>query len=122
MFELMVEDTFDSAHALRGYMGKCENMHGHTWRVQVFVRGSNLNKIGILHDFRDIKTSLSKITEELDHKNINEIGVFKDENPSSENLAKFIYKSIKKDFVGLSKVVVWESPVTCASFFEEENE
>lgn len=118
MFELMVEDTFDSAHALRGYQGSCENLHGHTWKVQIFLQGDKLNNIGIMHDFRDIKADLSKIMEKFDHKNLNDLPEFKVDNPSSENLARAIFIELKKTLPQLAKSTVWESPNTWASYYE----
>ncbi len=118
MFELMAEDSFDAAHALRGYEGPCENLHGHTWRVQVFMQGEELNKIGLLEDFKVIKGKLKKVLDEFDHKLLNDVKPFDAENPSSENLAKVIFQDMKKKIKSISKVVVWESPTTCASYWE----
>ncbi|MBU0687744.1 MAG: 6-carboxytetrahydropterin synthase QueD [Candidatus Margulisbacteria bacterium] len=117
MFELQVESAFDSAHALRGYKGKCENLHGHTWRVQIFLQGDKLNNIGIMTDFKDIKAVLGKVIDQLDHKNLNDLPQFQKDNPSSENVAKWIYGELKKELPGLVKVSVWESPTSCASYF-----
>ncbi|MFH1362235.1 MAG: 6-carboxytetrahydropterin synthase QueD [bacterium] len=118
MFELKVEDHFDSAHALRGYDGPCENLHGHTWKVQIFLTGDTLNKIGLLEDFKNIKKHLKAVLDEFDHKNLNDLKLFQAINPSSENLSKIIYKKMKIKFAGISKVTVFESPTTCASYWE----
>lgn len=112
----MVEETFDAAHALRGYEGPCENLHGHTWRVQLFLQGEELNKLGLLIDFKTIKEKLKKFLDRFDHHNLNDLAEFKKSNPSSENLAKLIFKKIKKDLPQLIKTVVWESATTCASY------
>jgi 6-pyruvoyltetrahydropterin/6-carboxytetrahydropterin synthase len=117
MYELMVEDTFDAAHALRGYNGPCENLHGHTWKVQVFLGGETLNKLGLLEDFKVIKKTLKAILAEFDHGYLNELKVFKDQNPSSENLARIIYKKLKSKIATTSKVTVFESPSTSASYW-----
>lgn len=117
MYELMVEDTFDAAHALRGYEGPCENLHGHTWKVQVFIKGDKLNNIGLLADFRDIKKALRNILAEFDHKHLNELKLFKLENPSSENLAKIIFEKMKTKIKFTGKVTVWESATSSASYF-----
>lgn len=114
----MVEETFDAAHALRGYKGSCENLHGHTWRVQIFLQGEKLNNIGIMHDFRDIKAKLSAIVEKYDHCNLNDLPEFKIDNPSSENLSRIIYLALKSVLPGINKATVWESPSTCASYYE----
>ncbi|OGC35591.1 6-carboxytetrahydropterin synthase QueD [candidate division WOR-1 bacterium RIFOXYB2_FULL_48_7] len=116
MFELQIEDTFDAAHALRGYDGPCENLHGHTWRVQVFFRGDKLNDLGILIDFKTVKKLLKELLDQYDHKNMNELVEFNASNPSSENLAKSIYLQLQPQLKGLNKVTVWESATTAASY------
>lgn len=120
MYELMIEDTFDAAHALRGYKGLCENLHGHTWKVQVFLKGEKLNSIGILLDFRDMKALLQEVIKKVDHKNLNELEEFKDQNPSSENISKFIFDVLKEKEMAVKKITVWESATTCASYYLDE--
>lgn len=117
MFELMVEETFDAAHALRGYEGACENLHGHTWKVQVFLKGNKLNKIGILEDFKAIKKKLRSALKAFDHKYLNDVPPFNKINPTSENLAENLFKNIKKSLKSLTKVTVWESETTNASYY-----
>ena len=92
MFELTVEDTFDAAHQLKGYEGPCENLHGHTWKVRVVVSGRKLNKLGMLLDFKEIKTALKRVLSGLDHRNLNDLPDFKKANPTSENVAVKIYE------------------------------
>jgi len=116
MFELMVEDTFDAAHALRGYEGPCERLHGHTWKVQVFLRGEKLKKEGFLMDFKEIKAVLSGVLNDLDHRNLNEIDYFKEQNPTSENVARTLAGILNKKLPGLDRVTVWESQATSATF------
>ena len=121
MFEIMIEDTFDAAHQLRGYNGPCENLHGHGWKVQVHLSGKKLNELGMLMDFREVKQGLKSLLDGLDHKNLNDLESFKKENPTSENVAKHIYENLKKDIKGgvsLTKVTVFESLTSCASYFE----
>jgi 6-pyruvoyltetrahydropterin/6-carboxytetrahydropterin synthase len=118
MFELSVEDSFDAAHALRDYKGPCENLHGHTWKVQVSLEGKNLNEIGLLEDFKTIKNNLRKALLEFDHKFLNDLKPFETENPSSENLAKIIYKMMKGSDKMVTKVMVWESPTSRAAYWE----
>jgi len=118
MYELMVEDTFDAAHQLRGYEGKCENLHGHTFKVQVFLKGNKLDKVGMLDDFRTIKEHLSEALKDFDHQNLNDLPPFKEENPTSENIARVIFERLKPK-LKLSRVVVWESPTSKASYSEE---
>ncbi len=123
MFELMVETTFAAAHQLRGYKGKCEQMHGHNWKVQVHVVAERLNDIDIVMDFHDIKKLLNEVIEPLDHSFLNDIFPFTEKNPSSENIAKWIYDSLNKklasEFVQVSAVTVWESDTASATYYED---
>jgi len=112
----MIEDSFNSAHALRGYNGPCENLHGHTWKVQIYFNGKTLNKIGILIDFREVKAKLKDVLAGLDHKNLNDLPEFKKINPSCELLAKLIFEKLREQIKGLTKVTVWESEKTSASY------
>lgn len=118
MYELMVEDSFDAAHALRGYEGPCENLHGHTWKVQAFLQGKKLNQIGLLEDFKSLRTILKDTLAEFDHKLLNDTAPFDSENPSSENLARVIYKKLRRTIKSLTKVTVWESSTSCASYWD----
>ncbi len=117
MYELMVEDIFDAAHQLRGYEGKCENLHGHTFRVQVFLQGEGLDNAGMLSDFKVIKENLSKVLDDFDHKNLNDLPDFKKINPTSENIARIIFNRLKPQ-LKVAKVSVWESPSSQASYSE----
>ena len=123
MFELMVETHFSAAHQLRGYKGECEKLHGHNWKVQVYVIAERLNEIDIAIDFHDLKRITDEFIVLLDHSFLNNIFPFTEKNPSSENIAKWIYDSIKKKFnddnIHLSAVTVWESETTSATYFEE---
>jgi 6-pyruvoyltetrahydropterin/6-carboxytetrahydropterin synthase len=96
MFELRVEHSFPAGHALRGYIGKCANIHGHNYRVQVSVTGEQLNEIGLLMDFGDLKKALRAICEELDHQFLNELPAFGEINASAENIALYIYNRMKE--------------------------
>jgi 6-pyruvoyltetrahydropterin/6-carboxytetrahydropterin synthase len=118
MFELTVEDSFDAAHALRGYEGPCENLHGHTWKVQLIIKGQKLDQIGLLADFKVLKKELKDVLAQFDHKLLNDVKPFDVENPSSENLARLIYRGIKKRIKSTEKVTVWESATSCASYWE----
>lgn len=122
MFELKIEDHFAAAHNLRGYKGACEDLHGHNWKVEVVVRTPVLNDIGLAIDFKDLKTALGEIFEELDHKYLNELKAFSVENPSSENIAKYIFielsEKLKPFGVSVYKVTAWESEKACASYLE----
>ena len=125
MFEVSVDETFASGHALRGYRGKCENVHGHNYKVRVTLAGEQLDSIGLLFDFRHIKTVLNEITEVLDHKYLNDLEPFREHNPSAENMAKYIYDEFKrllqtrtKGRVQLRRIKLWETDTTTATYFE----
>lgn len=122
MFELMVDTTFAAAHQLRGYKGKCEQLHGHNWKVQVHVVAEKLNDIDIAIDFHDLKELLDEVITPLDHSFLNDIFPFTEKNPSSENIAKWIYDSLNKklsdEHIQLSAVTVWESETTAATYYE----
>jgi 6-pyruvoyltetrahydropterin/6-carboxytetrahydropterin synthase len=125
MHEVMIEMGFSSAHALRGYQGKCENTHGHNYKVEVYVRGRNLNKIGLLIDFKDLKAATKKVVDYLDHKNINELPPFDVEvNPSAEEMAVFFLREVGRqvndDRVQVYKVRVWETDTCAATYTVDE--
>jgi 6-pyruvoyltetrahydropterin/6-carboxytetrahydropterin synthase len=114
MYEITVEKHIDAAHYLRGYQGKCENLHGHRYTIRVKVATDKLNDIGLAYDFTDLKAHLNKILERYDHTCLNDVKPFDKINPSSENLAATIYKELKKklgkDPVTLTAVEAWETP------------
>jgi 6-pyruvoyltetrahydropterin/6-carboxytetrahydropterin synthase len=122
MFELMVDTTFAAAHQLRGYKGKCEQLHGHNWKVQVHVVAEKLNAIDIAIDFHDLKELLDEVITPLDHSFLNDIFPFTEKNPSSENIAKWLYDSLNKKLsdeqVQVSAVTVWESETAAATYYE----
>ena len=122
MFELMVDTAFAAAHQLRGYKGKCEQLHGHNWKVQVHVVAEKLNDIDIAMDFHDLKELLNEVVAPLDHSFLNDIFPFTEKNPSSENIAKWIYDSLNKklpdEHVQVSAVTVWESETAAATYYE----
>lgn len=110
MFEVTVEQTFAAGHALREYKGKCENVHGHNYRVQVTVEGERLNRIGLLVDFVEVKRAVRQVIERLDHQFINDLEPFTILNPSAENMAKYFYDEVKS----LLQLESWEVPVRIA--------
>ncbi len=122
MYQITVGGHFDAAHALRGYKGKCENIHGHRYRVAVSVKAAGLNEIGLAYDFTELKKHLGDILGRSDHTSLNDIPPFDKTNPSAENLASSIYKEIKsrlKDApVTLVSVTVWESPGSSVEYRE----
>jgi 6-pyruvoyltetrahydropterin/6-carboxytetrahydropterin synthase len=118
MFEICVEHTFAAAHALRNYHGKCENVHGHNYRVQVGMEGAELNETGLLYDFAELKQQLRATSAYLDHQFLNEIRPFDVLNPSAENIAKFICEEIQKSLSSgsVSYVKVWETDTSVATY------
>jgi len=120
MFELKVVDHFAAAHQLKMVAAKCENLHGHNWKVEVYVAGENLNSAGVLVDFGEVKNLLSDIMFSLDHKFLNELDMFKNANPSSENIAQYIASELsvglKEDEINVSRVTVWESENASATY------
>ena len=120
MYEITVEKHFDAAHYLRGYKGKCENMHGHRYTIKVKISADKLNEIGLAYDFTDLKRYLQEILDRYDHTCLNDIKPFDKINPSAENIAAAIYKELKKklaaDPVTLTAVEAWETPEQGVAF------
>src|ERR1700691_787907 len=118
MFHVSVEETFSAGHALRGYKGKCENPHGHNYRVRVTVEGPQLDSIGLLCDFTHLKRILRELIGGVDHKFLNDQSPFDVVNPSAENLAKFFYDQTSQqmktmpDGARIARVTVWEPDTT----------
>jgi len=119
MFELKAQMYFSAAHHLLNYNGECENQHGHNWLVEAFVKGNQLDKSNILIDYKVLKKHLKEVLDTLDHKDINELQDFKNISPSSEILSKYIYTKLKEKIGIVSKISVWETSTSCASYFEE---
>lgn len=116
-YKLSVTDWFSSAHFLRQYKGKCENLHGHNWKVRVCVSGNKLDKTGMLLDFTDMKKHLKQVISYLDHKLLNEIEPFDKINPTAENIAAFIFEKMKvaeTENAKIYEVEVWESRTSSA--------
>lgn len=118
MYEVKIETQFSAAHHLLNYKGNCENQHGHNWKVEVYIQGTNLDKSNILVDFKVLKKTVNEIVDYLDHTDINELSEFKNESPSSEFISKFIYTKVKEKFENVSRVNVWETPTSRASYWE----
>jgi 6-pyruvoyltetrahydropterin/6-carboxytetrahydropterin synthase len=115
-----VEQHFDAAHALRGYKGKCEALHGHRFRVVAKIEASGLDDIGLAYDFAELKSHLAGVIARFDHVNLNDVPPFDRINPSSENIAADIYNELTSrlsgDKISLTAVEVWESPQTGVSY------
>ena len=122
MYELKVITDFAAAHQLRNFRGECEKLHGHNWRIEVILSGDRLNQAGLLIDFKDVKTAANNILEDLDHSYLNELPQFKNENPSSENIAAYLFQRLSSELnnshLKVTKVTAWESDSACASYGE----
>jgi 6-pyruvoyltetrahydropterin/6-carboxytetrahydropterin synthase len=122
MYQISVKSNFSAAHNLREYKGKCENLHGHNWNVEVYIESDLLNEEGMVVDFIELKRILKDILDNLDHKYINEVKPFDSLNPTSENLACYIFKSIrdklKIESLSVKRVDVWETESSKASYYE----
>jgi len=120
MFEISAEYSFAAGHALRGYKGKCENVHGHNYKIQVTVEGEQLNSIGLLMDFVDLRGAIKALADRLDHRFLNDLPPFDQLNPSAENLAKYFCDELESQVRGhgvhVRSVVVWETDTTSATY------
>lgn len=120
MFELKVVTRFAAAHQLTMVGSKCENMHGHNWKVEVYVTGDQLNAGGVLMDFGEIKAHLKDVIKKLDHKFLNELDYIPEGKPSSENIAYFVATELQSKIVDpsvrISRVTAWESDDACATY------
>lgn len=123
MYEIKIEDSFSAAHYLRNYHGTCEAIHGHNWKVEVAVISGSLDEGGMVLDFKILKDSTRTVLRTLDHKYLNELSDFLELNPSSENIARYIFDRVKPILDGygvvLKRVTAWESETACASYFED---
>ena len=124
MFEVTVEQTFAAGHALREYKGKCENVHGHNYKVQITVEGEQLNRIGLLVDFVELKRVVREVVDRLDHQFINDLEPFTVINPSAENMAKYFYDEVSKKMDGsngeastrIAQIKIWETDTSIAVY------
>jgi len=124
MFEVSVEETFAAGHALRGYRGKCENVHGHNYRVRALIAGETLDAAGLLVDFVDLKQILRAIIEKLDHRFLNDVPPFDTLNPSAENMARYFCEEMSRGLasveqprpVRVAEVKIWETDTATATY------
>ena len=120
MFELKIITDFAAAHRLRNFRGNCEKLHGHNWKVEVILSGDKLNEAGLLIDFREVKEATDGILKELDHSFLNDLPQFKNENPSSENIAAYLFEELSDELndnhLKVTKVTAWESDSACVSY------
>jgi len=130
MFEVKVVSRFCAAHFLENYKGKCESLHGHNWKVEAVAASLSLDNAGMVMDFKDLKEFLEEILEQFDHKLLNEIPFLKENNTTSENIAKYVYIELNKKILeyNLAKttkiftkeVAVWEQENSCATYREDQ--
>jgi len=120
MYKLLIKIQFSAAHQLRGYRGKCENLHGHNWKVEVEIASERLDDLGLVIDFKELKQKVGKILEELDHQFLNDLPPFREVNPSSENIARHIFdrlcEELTEPHIQVDQVAVWESDTACAIY------
>jgi 6-pyruvoyltetrahydropterin/6-carboxytetrahydropterin synthase len=122
MYEVSVDESFAAAHNLRNYKGKCEDLHGHNYKVRVVLAGDGLDETGLLYDFVHLKQVIKGVIGALDHKYLNELPPFDRINPSAENIARHIYdetsKQLRKEPNGaaVASITVWESDITAATY------
>lgn len=121
MFEVSVEYHFDAAHYLRGYQGKCEHVHGHRFRVIAAVHANELDSLGMAYDFTELKRHLQDVVAKFDHICLNDLPVFNESNPSSENIATAVFQELKPRLgkLSLAWVEVWESPESHVRYIPE---
>jgi 6-pyruvoyltetrahydropterin/6-carboxytetrahydropterin synthase len=123
VYEVKIITDFSAAHNLRDFRGKCEHLHGHNWRVEVVMRGRQLDESGVLIDFREVKEAVRDILEALDHRYLNDLPFFREHNPSSENIVRYLFERLAQRLDDenrrLSSVSAWESADACATFICE---
>ncbi len=122
VYELMVTGRFAAAHSLRNFKGRCEALHGHNWKVEVVVRGSRLDKAGLVMDFGEIKSLMNQVLDTLDHRYLNEVPPFDQQNPSSELIARYLYEQIGAQLpsgISMARVSAWESEDSRATYLGE---
>jgi len=125
MYEVTIIKSFSAAHLLAQIGGKCEELHGHNFKVEVTLAAPNLNESGLLIDFRVVKKWLSAILDQMDHKHLNELPCFAGINPSAENIAKYIYTSMEmkatESQVRIARIKVWESENAAVIYIPDGN-
>jgi len=122
-YTLKVVSDFASAHTLRDYPGACSRMHGHNWKVEAEVTATQLDNVGMGIDFKKIKSAVKELTDVLDHRYLNEIEPFDSINPTAENIAAWLYKSLSEklnnEHIQVSAITLWETERACVRFTEE---
>lgn len=120
LYELKIRSRFSAAHRIRDYGGKCEELHGHNWLVEVVVGSDVIDSNGLVIDFRDLKNITGEVLDAVDHRFLNEVPPFDKANPTSENISKYVYEQVLSKLPGghlqVSFVTVWESEDACATY------
>ncbi len=123
-YELKIETAFAAAHNLLHYCGQCENLHGHNWKIEIYIRGTELDRSGMLLDFKILKEKTNAILDTLDHTYLNELPIFAGRSPSSELIAEYIFTTLEKELAAwpltVHKVTAWESERAAASFYRKD--
>lgn len=121
-YTLKVLTDFAAAHSLRGYPGDCSRVHGHNWKVEVEVSTRTLDSVGMALDFKTIREAAKRVAAELDHRNLNDLSPFREDNPTAENIAAYFYNELARNLnserVTVEAVTIWETERACARYSE----
>jgi len=122
MYTLTTMVEFSSAHTLVGHSGPCKKMHGHNWKVEVEITGEKLDKIGMVVDFKEIRKATNLVVDELDHEFLNNLEPFSEDNPTAENIARYIFIKLSEEFsnknVKVNSIKLWETDKSAVSYKE----
>ncbi len=124
MYEVSIETGFSGAHMLRGYAGKCGQLHGHNWKVVITAASDRLDEVGMAIDFATVKEHAREVLSHVDHTYLNEVFPFTELNPTAENIARWVWEALVKKLpespVEIVRIAVWESDTSCATFIPGE--
>ena len=122
MYTLTTMVEFSSAHTFVGHSGPCKKMHGHNWKVEVEITGEKLDKIGMVVDFKEIRKATDLVVDELDHEFLNNLETFSEDNPTAENIARYIFTKLSEEFsnknVKVNSIKLWETDKSAVSYKE----
>ena len=122
MYTLTTMVEFSSAHTLVGHSGPCKKMHGHNWKVEIEITGEKLDKIGMVVDFKEIRKATNLVVDELDHEFLNNLEPFSEDNPTAENIARYIFTKLSEEFsnknVKVNSIKLWETDKSAVSYKE----
>ena len=118
MYEIFKEMWISGAHRLRDYRGPCENLHGHNWRIRVYIGARELNELGMVIDFKVLKQAMKEVCDPFDHIYLNETPPFDTVNPTAENICRHVFdevnRRVKDGRVKVTRAMVWETDGSCA--------